>query len=101
MRSVHDMGGVQDARMSGSIDPSTHAYEDWENRTNAITGLLRRTSPPTVSLDESRRNIEALGDTYFDRSYGERTLHGLVNTLLQRGVITSEELRSKLAEPAK
>lgn len=88
MRSVHDMGGLPD----GAVDPHDHARERWEQRTDAIGGLLRQKSGVMLRLDELRRHIELLGDRYTQLSYGERTLHGLSQTLIEHGVITTAEL---------
>jgi tetrahydromethanopterin S-methyltransferase subunit G len=94
-RSVHDLGG--DA--AGPVAPTDHEREDWEKRTDAMGQLLRRAG--LVRLDEIRRNIEALGGEYHQRSYGERTLHGLTQTLMQRGAISAGELGERLTEVAK
>jgi len=43
-------------------------------------------------LDEGRRHAESLGSAYYELTYGERQLHGLVETLIRRGSATVEEL---------
>ena len=50
-------------------------------------------------MDELRKNIEAIGPDAYDKlSYYERWITSITNTLLERGVISSEELSRKMAE---
>lgn len=94
MRRVHDMGGLDD----GPVPREEHDWEPYAKRTQAMSTLLRVPSRGMVSLDEMRRNTEDLGDTYGKLNYDERVVHSLVQVLLQRGVITIDELGAKLAE---
>lgn len=87
MRSVHDMGGLSD----GPVSPENHARESWEKRTDAI-GMALRMKGGMIRLDELRRHVELLGDRYTSLAYGERTLHGLSQTLIEHGIITTAEL---------
>jgi hypothetical protein len=95
MRSHHDMGGLP----SGPVVPSEHDYALWEKRVDALMKLLSPPSNDLLSTDALRRNIEALGpDAYDAMSYYERWMAGMCNALLQRGVITADELGRKMAE---
>lgn len=94
MRRVHDMGGLED----GPVPREEHDWERYAKRTQAMSGLLRAPGRAMVSLDEMRRNTEDLGDTYGKLNYHERVVHSLVQVLLQRGVITIDELGAKMAE---
>jgi hypothetical protein len=50
-------------------------------------------------VDELRKNIEAIGPDAYDRmSYYERWIHSITQTLIQRGVISIDELGRKMAE---
>jgi hypothetical protein len=52
-----------------------------------------------MTVDELRRGIETLGETEYDRlSYYERWIMSITNTLLQKGVLTADELGRKLTE---
>jgi nitrile hydratase subunit beta len=54
-----------------------------------------------IRVDELRRNIEALPpDAYDKMTYYERWVTSIANTLLQRGVVTSDELGRKMADVA-
>ena len=55
-----------------------------------------------ITVDELRKNIEALPPEAYDKlSYYEKWITSLTQTLLQRGVITTEELGRKMQEVEK
>jgi hypothetical protein len=93
MRGHHDMGGLP----AGRVDATEHDHALWEKRVDALLVLLSAAGKMTV--DELRKNIEAIGPDAYDRmSYYERWIHSISQTLIQRGVITVEELGRKMAE---
>ena len=94
-RSHHDMGGLP----AGSVVPAEHDYAIWEKRVDAMLVLLGDRQEPLVSTDELRRNIESLGSAAYDRmTYYERWIFAIAQTLIQRGVITVDELGRKIEE---
>jgi hypothetical protein len=93
MRSHHDMGGLP----AGPVAPAEHDYALWEKRVDALMVLL--SSAGRMTVDELRKNIEAIGPDAYDRmTYYERWIHSISQTLIQRGVITIDELGRKMAE---
>lgn len=95
MRSHHDMGGLP----AGRCERDEHEYEQWEKRVDALMMLLSGRKPDLMKVDELRRNIEALGPAAYDSmGYYERWMHAIAQTLVQRGVISIDELGRKLAE---
>ncbi len=93
MRSHHDMGGEP----AGPVQPSEHDYALWEKRVDALLVLLTRKQ--RMNVDELRRNIESLGaEAYDGLSYYERWMQSIAQTLIQRGVISVDELGRKIAE---
>jgi hypothetical protein len=95
MRGYHDLGGLP----AGPVDRSEHEYAPWEKRVHALLVLLSDPTRSLVSTDELRRGIEALGAAEYDRlSYYERWISSITNILLQKGVLTADELGRKLAE---
>lgn len=95
MRSHHDMGGLP----AGAVERSEHDYALWEKRVDALMVLLAAPQRRLLRVDELRRNIEALPPDAYDRmTYYERWISAVANTLLQRGVITADELGRKMAE---
>jgi len=92
-RSHHDMGGLA----AGEVEPTEHDYVAWERRIDALSVILGRQAKITV--DERRKAIESLPPDAYDRmSYYERWTAALAHTMLQRGLITTEELARKMAE---
>ena len=74
----------------------------WEKRVDALMMLLQHQSRNLLTTDELRKNIEALGpEAYSTMSYYERWISAIASTLLERGVITSEELGRRIEEVRK
>lgn len=95
MRGHHDMGGLP----AGPVEVSEHDYALWEKRVDALMVLLSQHSHPLLTVDELRRNIESIGgDAYETMSYYERWIFSITHTMIQRGVITIDELNRKMAE---
>ena len=91
MGGVHDMGGSP----GGSIDRDQHEVEDWERLADAINGALGTRG--FQSTDELRRAIESL-EEYRDLSYYERWVAATEKLLVEKGVLTSEEIDERAAE---
>jgi Nitrile hydratase beta subunit len=90
-RGHHDMGGLP----AGRVERTEHDYGDWERRIDALAVLLNR----KISVDQRRRNIEALPPGDYDAmSYYERWVIALGQALIQRGIITTEELGRKMED---
>ena len=92
-RSHHDMGGLP----AGKVERGEHEYGEWDRRVDAIVQVASRRLG--IRVDERRRNIEALPPHAYDAmSYYEKWLVAMTQTLLQRGVITTEELGRKMEQ---
>lgn len=95
MRGHHDMGGLP----AGPVQRDEHEYEQWEKRVDALMMLLSHKDRRLLNVDELRRNIESLGAEAYERmGYYERWMHAITQTLIQRGVISIDELGRKMAE---
>jgi nitrile hydratase subunit beta len=93
LRGHHDMGGLS----AGPVERSEHDYAHWEKRVDALMVLLSAPERRLLRVDELRRNIEGLGpDAYDAMSYYERWIASITKTLLERGVISSDELGRKI-----
>jgi nitrile hydratase len=94
MSQTHDRGGWP---TDEPIDREEHVLSDWERRVDAMHNVLsekglRRT-------DEMRRAIESLTpETYEACSYYERWTAALEILLLEKGVVSKEEMESKFKE---
>jgi hypothetical protein len=88
-RSHHDMGGEP----AGRARPTEHDYAEWERRVDAMSVLMAT----HVKVDQRRRNIEAIAPAEYDvMAYYDRWIVSLAQSLIQRGVITTEELAKKM-----
>ena len=89
------MGG----QPAGPVERTEHDYALWEKRVDALLVLLSHKDSRHMTVDELRRNIESLGSAAYDTlSYYERWIHSIAQTLIQRGVITVDELGRKMAD---
>jgi hypothetical protein len=79
----------------GPIDRSQHEVEDWERLADAINGALG--AKGLQSTDELRRAIESLED-YRDLSYYERWVAATEKLLVEKGVLSSDEIDERAAE---
>jgi len=100
VRSHHDMGGLP----AGKVEPTEHDYAEWERRVDALAVLLFgvKGNPRRMTVDEHRRNIEALPPGDYDRlSYYEKWIASLAQTMIERGVVSADELSRKMQEVEK
>ena len=90
MGGVHDMGGAP----GGPIDRGQHEVEDWERLADAINAALGRKGLQTT--DQHRRAIESL-EEYRDLSYYERWVAATEKLLVEKGILTSDEIHERAA----
>ena len=98
--SHHDMGG----QSAGKVKRTEHAYDDWELRVDAMMMLLVGVvgGSKRMTVDELRKNIESLPPADYDEmGYYDRWVISLTQTMIQRGVFTTDDLARKLAEVEK
>ena len=94
-RGCHDIGGLP----AGRIERAEHAHSLWEKRADALMVLLASRERRVITVDELRRGIEQLGAEAYDAmSYYERWVASITNTLLNKGVISADELGRRMAE---
>jgi hypothetical protein len=79
----------------GPVDMGQHEVEDWERLADAINGALG--AKGLQSTDELRRAIESLED-YRDLSYYERWVAATEKLLVEKGVLSSNEIDERAAE---
>lgn len=94
------MGGLP----AGKVRRAEHAYDDWELRVDAMMMLLVGVvgGNKRMTVDELRKNIESLPPADYDRmGYYDRWVISLTQTMIQRGVITTDELARKMQEVEK
>ena len=94
MTGIHDLGGRPGA---GPIDKSQHETEDWERLADAVTVALDEKGIKTT--DEHRRALESLDpERYKKLGYYERWIAATELLLVEKGILTREEIDQKAAE---
>ena len=91
------MGGLP----AGEVEPTEHEHADWELRVDALRLLLSgiKGGRKLMTVDELRKNIESLPPEAYDRmGYYDRWVTSITQVMIQRGIITTEELGRKMAE---
>jgi len=95
-RRHHDMGGRPE---SEPVPMGEHKSAPWEKRVDAVKALLSDDKRKLLTTDEMRRGIEDLGPgAYDDYSYYERWIAAITNILIQKNVLSVDELGRKMAE---
>ena len=99
MNGAHDMGGMDGF---GPIDPDPNEpvfHGDWERRVFAMTVAMGFYG--AWNIDMSRHARERMDPAeYLRASYYEKWLYGLETLLVEKGLITAEELATRKAEAA-
>jgi hypothetical protein len=96
MARVHDRGGWPDA---GPINKAEHDYSLWEKRTDALLMLLSSPTQRVLRVDELRRAIEALPpEAYETLSYYERWISAIEALLIEKKILTREEIDQRAEE---
>lgn len=89
----HDMGGLE----GGPIDQSEHQITFWEWRVDAMVRLLLKAGL-IVDFAELRRAIETLGPEAYDGlSYYERWTAAVATLMVEKGVVSQDQLDAKIA----
>ncbi|MBT3765555.1 MAG: nitrile hydratase subunit beta [Rhodospirillaceae bacterium] len=96
-RGYHDMGGLP----GGPVEQTEHILAPWEKRVDALTMAL---SAPKIGkrafyVDERRDKIETMGeDKYESLTYYELWMASVAGVLVDKGMLTEEEIEAKMAE---
>jgi nitrile hydratase subunit beta len=97
MNGIHDMGGMQDMGPVRHEDQEPPFHEAWEGRIFAISRALRTSG---LNVDASRHAIEQIPPAeYLRMSYYERWITRNIELLVQRGIVTREELETGKPAP--
>jgi hypothetical protein len=90
------MGGLS----AGPVEASNeHDYAYWEKKIDAVRRLLADEKRNLFTVDEMRRGIEELGAKAYDEmTYYERWAASTTNILIEKGIITIDELGRRMEE---
>ena len=93
-RGHHDIGGLPGA---GPIDQAEHELSDWEILADAVNQALGARG--VKRTDEMRRAREQMDSTlYRDMTYYERWIASIEAILIEKNILTKDEIDRKLAE---
>jgi nitrile hydratase len=93
-RGHHDIGGLPGA---GPIDQSQHELADWEILADAVNQALGARG--IKRTDEMRRAREEMDSAaYRDMNYYERWIASIETILIEKKILTREEIDRKVAE---
>lgn len=94
-RRHHDLGGLD----ADPVEATEHDYAYWEKKIDAIRRLLADEKRKMFTVDEMRRGIEELGAKAYDEmSYYERWAASTTNVLIEKGIISIDELGRRMSE---
>ena len=97
MPKVHDRGGWPTKE---PIHRREHELADWERRVDALHLVLGEKG--VRSTDEMRRAIENLEPHLYESlSYYERWTAALESLMIEKGILTAEEIDKKMSDLAK
>jgi hypothetical protein len=95
MRAMHDLGGIE-PMASAAIDREEHALTQFDKNVDALMYLL--SARRLIRVDELRRSIESFTPLqYAQLTYYEKWLQAMTNLMVEKGVLTREEIEAKVA----
>ncbi len=94
--ATHKMPSDIGGEPAGPVDTHDHGMRHWERQANAFRSVVQKLQ--LTCTDELRRAAEDLGSRYQDLQYFEITTSAMRTVLLEKGLITEQELTAKMAE---
>jgi nitrile hydratase subunit beta len=96
MNGAHDMGGMHGFGPVIREENEPVFHEDWERTVFGMQRAIRVRG--LINIDESRHGIERMPPAeYLAASYYERWLASLERNLADKGIVSQEELESRVA----
>ena len=93
-RGHHDVGGLPGG---GPIDQTDHQLSDWEVLADAVNQALGvRGIKRTDELRRAREEMDSAA--YHDLSYYERWIASMEAILIEKKILTKDEIDKKLAQ---
>ncbi len=97
MNGVHDLGGMHGFGPIVREEPEPVFHAAWERRAFALT--ISTMAARCFNVDEFRRTIERMPPAqYLSASYYERWLHSTETMLVEKGIITLDELEAAMRD---
>lgn len=96
MNGVHDLGGMHGFGPVRREENEPVFHAPWEQRVFAC--MLATTGQRLFNIDEFRHGIERMDPArYLAASYYERWLHSVETNLVEKGILSREELEQRAA----
>jgi hypothetical protein len=93
-RGVHDLGG----QPAGPVQLEEHERTFFDQRVDAMMRLLAHPQDGHYTVDAMRRAIESLPrEQYFELGYYERWVRAIRQLVVEKGLLTEDEINRKLA----
>ena len=93
-RGYHDIGGLE----AGPVDPRVTEAKPWEKLSIVLGNAMGRGGTKLICTDETRRTREEMGvDLYNELGYFEKGIQSMRALMLEKGVITEDELEARMA----
>lgn len=94
-RGHHDLGGLS----GGPVDRTEHAAAFWEKQIDAMLRLLIHKDRSMIRVDELRRGVESLDpEAYRSLGYYERWIASIAHILVEKGVLTRDEIEARVED---
>lgn len=96
-RGYHDIGGLA----AGPVPQELTEARPWEKLSIVLSNALGTRGSKVICTDETRRSREEMGvQLYNETSYFARGTEALTLLLLEKGVVTRQELETRMAAVA-
>lgn len=98
MNGVHDLGGMHGFGRVEREENEPPFHASWEAVMVAIQNAVCREDRGVINIDEFRHGIERMDPAeYLATSYYEHWLDGITRVLLEKGVISEQEIHARTA----
>jgi hypothetical protein len=94
-RGYHDLGGLP----AGAVPLEVTEARPWEKLSVVVGNVLGATGARLIRTDEVRRTREEMGvELYNELGYFEKGIESLSRLLVEKGMLTREEIEARMAE---
>lgn len=99
MNGIHDLGGMQGMGPIEVEENEPYFHDQWEQRMLGM--FLAVFAGGHYNIDEFRHSIERMNPAeYLRTSYYEHWLSGMQRMLLEKGIVTEDEIEARMKELA-
>ena len=97
-RGYHDLGGLP----AGAVPLELSEARPWEKLSIVLSNAMGQRGAKVICTDETRRTREEMGVKLYNESgYFARGTEAFAAILLEKGVVTKQEMEARMAQIAK